>query len=178
MKSILVSSASAILLLFIQSTWLSRGVVLGVIPNLAMSVLLFTSFINKNGHGIIAAFITGIVADMLSASPLGYFAFLFSSCAYLTTLISYVTEKDAIIIPFLLGAMGTIVMGLLSKVLLWLFSADIHTYQIFSVEFGVELIMNGLFTIFIFFLLSFFNHFSNTAPKGTSMIEMTDCRKK
>lgn len=165
MKSILVSSASAILLLFIQSTWLSRGIVLGVIPNLAMSVLLFTSFINKNGHGIIAAFMTGIVADMLSASPIGYFAFLFSSCAYLTTLTSYVTEKDAVVIPFLLGAVATIVMGLLSRILLWLFSADIHAYQIFSVEFGVELIMNGLFTTFIFFLLSFIQPFFEHSPK-------------
>ncbi len=165
MKSILISSACAVLMLFIQSTWLSHGIVLGVIPDMAMSVLLFSSFINKNGHGIIAAFIVGIVADMLSASPLGYFAFLFSSCAYLTTLVSYVAEKDVVVIPFLLGAAATIVMGLLSRILLWFFSASVHAYQTFSAEFGVELIMNGLATTLIFFLLSFVQRFFEHSPK-------------
>jgi rod shape-determining protein MreD len=152
-------------MLFIQSSWLSHGIVLGVIPNLAMSVLLFASFINKNGHGIVAAFITGIVADILSASPLGYFAFLFSSCAYLTTLAGYVAEKDAVVIPFLLGAVATILMGLLSRILFWLFSANIHAYQMFSAEFGVELIVNGFVTALVFFLLSFFQRFFEYGPK-------------
>jgi rod shape-determining protein MreD len=165
MKSILIASATAILMLFIQSTWLSHGIVLGIIPDLAMSVLLFSSFINKNGHGIIASFIVGIVADMLSASPLGHFAFLFSSCAYLATLLSYVTEKDLFVIPFLLGSGATIVMGVLSRMIALVFSANIHSYQIFSAEFGVELVMNGLFTGLIFFLLSFVQRFFEYSPR-------------
>jgi len=165
MKSILISSACAILMLFIQSTWLSHGIVVGITPDLALSVLLFSSFINKNGHGIIAAFIAGIVADMLSASPLGYFAFLFSSCAYLATLVSYVTEKDVFVIPFLLGTGATVVMGFLSRIVVLFFSANIHAYKIFSAEFGVELIMNGLFTGLIFFLLSFVQRFFEHGPR-------------
>lgn len=165
MKSILVSSVTAILMLFMQATWLSRGIVLGIIPDLAMSVLLFSSFINKNGQGIIASFIAGIVADVLSASPLGYFAFLFSSCAYLTTLLSYTTEKDVFVIPFLLGTGATLVMGLLSRIIAVIFSANIHSYQIFSAEFGVELLMNGFFTGLIFFLLSFVQRFFEHSPR-------------
>jgi len=164
-KSILVSSVTAILMLFMQATWLSRGIVLGIIPDLAMSVLLFSSFINKNGQGIIASFIAGIVADVLSASPLGYFAFLFSSCAYLTTLLSYTTEKDVFVIPFLLGTGATLVMGLLSRIIAVIFSANIHSYQIFSAEFGVELLMNGFFTGLIFFLLSFVQRFFEHSPR-------------
>lgn len=152
-------------MLFMQATWLSRGIVLGIIPDLAMSVLLFSSFINKNGQGIIASFIAGIVADVLSASPLGYFAFLFSSCAYLTTLLSYTTEKDVFVIPFLLGTGATLVMGLLSRIIAVIFSANIHSYQIFSAEFGVELLMNGFFTGLIFFLLSFVQRFFEHSPR-------------
>jgi rod shape-determining protein MreD len=165
MSSILISSAAAILMLFIQSTWLSHGIFLGIIPDLAMSVLLFSSFINKNGQGIIVSFVVGIVADMLSASPLGYYAFLFSSCAYLATLLSYTTEKDVFIIPFLLGTGATIVMGFLSRIIALVFSANIHSYQIFSAEFGVELIMNGRFTVLIFFLLSFVQRFFEHSPR-------------
>ncbi len=60
MKSILISSIVAALMLFIQSTWLSRGIIMGIIPNLALDVLLFTSFINKEGQGIITSFLVGI----------------------------------------------------------------------------------------------------------------------
>ena len=85
MKSILISSIVAALMLFIQSTWLSRGIIMGIIPNLALDVLLFTSFINKEGQGIITSFLVGIVADILSASPLGYYAFIYTSCGYFAT---------------------------------------------------------------------------------------------
>lgn len=165
MKSILISAVTAVLMLFIQSTWLSHGLFLGVIPNLALSVLLFSSFVNKNGEGIIASFLAGIVADFLSAAPLGYFVFLFTGCAYLTTLVSYVTEKDFFVIPFLLGTGATILMGGLSKILVLIFSANIHSYQMFSAEFGIELIMNGFFTGLIFFILSFVQPFFEHSPR-------------
>ena len=165
MKSILISSIVAALMLFIQSTWLSRGIIMGIIPNLALDVLLFTSFINKEGQGIITSFLVGILADILSASPLGYYAFMYTSCGYFATLISYVTEKDIFIVPFLLGAVATIIMAILSKVISLLFSAGIHYYQVFSMEFGVELILNGLFAILLFFLLSFMRPLFEHNPK-------------
>ncbi|OQB98816.1 MAG: rod shape-determining protein MreD [Spirochaetes bacterium ADurb.Bin110] len=165
MKSVLISSFVATLMLFIQSTWLSRGIIMGIIPNLALDVLLFSSFINKEGQGIIASFLVGIIADILSASPLGYYAFLYTSCGYYATLISYVTEKDIFIVPFLLGAGATIIMAILSKAISLMFSAGIHYYQVFSMEFGVELILNGLFAILLFFLLSFIRQLFEHNPK-------------
>ncbi|HNZ92546.1 MAG TPA: rod shape-determining protein MreD [Rectinema sp.] len=165
MKSIFISGIVATLMLFIQSTWLSRGIIMGIIPDLALGVLLFCSFINREGQGIIASFLVGIAADILSASPLGYYAFLYTSCGYFATLISYVTDKDIFIVPFLLGAGATIIMALLSKVIYLLFSAGIHYYHIFSMEFGIELMLNGLFTILLFFLLSFIRQLFEHNPK-------------
>lgn len=165
MRSVAVSALTSIILLLLQSTWLSHGMILGIIPNFALGVILFTAFINKDGQGIISAFLAGLVADMLSASPLGYFAFLYAACAYLATLLSYFTEKDYFVIPFLMGAGATIVMGILSRLIMAVFSANIHAYQIFSAEFGVELVLNGLFAVLIFFLLSFIQRFFEHSPK-------------
>lgn len=165
MKSIAFSALASILMLLLQATWLSHGILLGIIPNLALGVILFTSFINKDGQGIISAFLAGLVADLLSAAPLGYFAFLYAACAYIATLLSYVTEKDFFIIPFLMGAGATIVMGVLSRIVMGAFSANIHAYQLFSAEFGIELIINGLSTVILFALLSFVRKFFEHSPK-------------
>ena len=152
-------------MLLLQATWLSHGILLGIIPNCALGVILFTSFINKDGQGIISAFIAGLVADLLSAAPLGYFAFLYATCAYLATLLSYFTEKDFFIIPFLLGAGATMLMGILSRIIMSIFSANIHAYQLFSAEFGIELIINGVCTVIMFLLLSFVRIFFEHSPK-------------
>ncbi len=165
MRSITFSALTSILMLFLQATWLSHGILLGIIPNLALGVILFTSFINKDGQGIISAFLAGLVADLLSAAPLGYFAFLYVACAYLATLLGYVTEKDLFIIPFLMGAGATILMGILSRIIMGIFSVNILAYQLFSAEFGIELISNGLCTVIVFFLLSFIRNFFEYSPR-------------
>ncbi|MCX8014242.1 MAG: rod shape-determining protein MreD, partial [Rectinema sp.] len=136
MKSVIVTVIAAVLMLFIQSTWLSRGILLGVIPDLCLSVLLFAAFLNKEGQGMFVAFIVGLVADMLSASPLGYHAFLYSVVAYLTTMVSRVAEKDVLVIPFALGAAGTVLKGLLSVVAAALFPSIAISSRILSVEFA------------------------------------------
>jgi len=165
MKSLLISCCLAIAMLFLQSTWLSHGIFLGIIPNLSLAVILFASFLNKDGQGIIVAFLSGLAADMMSSAPLGYFAFLFSVCAYITTLLSYITEKDFFIIPFLFGSGSTIAIGILSKILQFVFSSSIRSYEIFSAEFGVEVVLNGLSTALIFFVLSFVRGFFEHRPK-------------
>lgn len=165
MRSVLVSAISTIILLLLQATWLSHGILLGIIPNLALGVILFSAFINKDGQGIISAFLAGLVADLLSASPLGYFAFLYAACAYGATLLSYVTEKDIFVVPFLLGAGATIVMGVLSRIAVLIFSANVHAYQMFSAEFGVELILNGFFSVLVFLALSFVQRFFEHSPR-------------
>lgn len=165
MRSLFISLSASILMLFIQSTWLSHGIVFGIIPDLAMSIVVFSSFINKDGQGIIVAFIAGLIADMLSAAPLGYYAFLYVSCAYLATLLSYVAEKDIFIIPFLLGTGAAIARGILTRFVSWIFAANINTYQIFSAEFGIELLADGFFTVLVFFILTFFQPLLENSPR-------------
>jgi len=60
---------------------------------------MFSSFINKRGQGIISALLAGIIADLLSTSPLGYNAFLYSIVGYLASLASFVADIDAFFIP-------------------------------------------------------------------------------
>lgn len=146
---------AASLMLFVQSTWLSQGILLGVIPDFCLSVLLFASFVNKEGQGMLAAFLAGLVADLLSASPLGYHAFLYTICAYGATLISRIAERDAFVIPFLLGAAATFFKGILSSIIAALFSSSVVGSRILSAEFAVEIAENGIGTIMMFFLLHF-----------------------
>jgi len=154
-KSLVITVITASLMLFVQSAWLSRGIILGVIPDLSLSVLLFASFLNKEGQGMLAAFLAGLAADMLSASPLGYNAFLYTVCAYFATLLSRIAERDAFVVPFLLGTAATFIKGVLSLIIAALFSSSVVGSRMLGVEFAVEIAANGIGTIIMFFLLHF-----------------------
>jgi hypothetical protein len=56
-------------------------------------------------------------------------------------------------------------MGILSKILQFVFSSSIRTYEVFSAEFGIEVSLNGLSTVLIFFVLSFVPQFFEHSPK-------------
>jgi len=153
--SIAITTGLAALMLFIQSTWLSHGFINGVSPDLALLVIAFSSFINKGGQGIISALLAGIIADLLSASPLGYNAFLYSIVGYLVSLAGFIAEIDSFFIPFLLGAGASLLIGLGSNLIAMIFGSSLIAFPVLSTEFLIELCMNALLSPLMFFVLSF-----------------------
>jgi len=65
------------LLVLIQTSFLVKFSIFGIVPNLVLiSVILFNVFTDpKQNSGVLAAFIAGFFLDVFSRGPFGFFGF-------------------------------------------------------------------------------------------------------
>lgn len=157
MKSVFASTFVAACFLFIQTTWLKNGLILGIIPDFSLIVVLWVAYNNKASQGIFAAFLIGIVCDLLSASPIGYFAFLYVLPAYAATVLRQAIHMDKFFIPVLIGAAGTLLKALASVILLVIFGADkVDAYSFSDSHLWLEVVLNAIISPLLCFLLEKF----------------------
>ena len=153
-KSVLASTALAACFLFIQTTWLKNGLISGITPDFALIVVLWVSYSNKASQGIIAAFLIGLASDLLSASPFGYFAFLYLVPAYAAAVLKQAIHMDRLFVPVLLGASGTLLKALASGILLRIFgSGAVDAYSIRDSHLWLELAFNAAISPLLCLLL-------------------------
>lgn len=153
-KTIFASTFLSSVFLIIQTTWLKNGLFWGVIPDFALLVIVWVAYNNKESQGVVTGFISGMFCDVLSSSPLGYFSFLYVAPAYAASLLKNVVAMDAFFIPVLVGFSGTILKGLASLFLLFIFgSTNITAYELADTHFWIEAALNGAIAPLIFFLL-------------------------
>jgi rod shape-determining protein MreD len=153
-RTIFASTFISSLFLIIQTTWLKNGLFWGVIPDFALLVVLWVSYSNKDSQGAISGFLTGIVCDLLSSSPLGYFPFLYVAPAYAASFLRHIVSMDTFFIPVLIGFSGTVIKGISSAVLLIFFGPGrINAYSLGDLHFWIEAVLNGAVSPLIFFIL-------------------------
>ncbi|MDX9826856.1 MAG: rod shape-determining protein MreD [Spirochaetia bacterium] len=151
--SIIASTAISSLLLFIQTTWLRNGLFWGVIPDLAFLLILWVAYNNKGPEGIIVAFLSGIVCDLLSSAPIGYSSFLYILPAYSVTFVRKILDMDTLILPVILGFSSTLLKGIASLILALIFRSDlVDSYSFADLRFWVEAALNGALAAPLFFL--------------------------
>ena len=152
-RSILASTAIGSLFLFIQTTWLGNGLFWGVITDLAFLLILWVSYNNKGLEGIIAAFLSGIVCDLLSSAPLGYTSFLYILPAYAISFVRKIVDMDGLVLPVILGFSSTLLKGIASIMLALVFSGElVESYSFGDLRFWVEAAINGALAAPFFFL--------------------------
>jgi rod shape-determining protein MreD len=153
-RSIIATCILAILALLVQATWLGNGIFFGVVPDFALLVIIWVAYNNQNNEGSIAAFISGLSADIISSAPLGYFAFIYLLPAYLVSLMRGYIVLDRVILPFLLGIAATLLKWLASAFLSVLFgSGKVNSYSLGDYHFWLEALMNGILAPIVFRLL-------------------------
>ncbi len=154
-RTVLSSTALASVLLLIQTTWLRNGLFWGVIPDFAFLLILWIAYNNKGIEGSLVAFFSGLACDLLSSSPLGFFAFLYLIPAYAVSFLRKVVDMDRFIIPVILGFAGTILKGLASILMAGIFSSDlVEPYSFTDIRFWMESILNGALAAPLFMLLA------------------------
>jgi rod shape-determining protein MreD len=137
----------------IQSTWLGAIAVLGVIPDVSLVILVWLSYKNGIVEGPIAGFAAGFAEDCLSASPIGFHAFVKTFVAAIAGLLHGSFFIDRIFLPVALGAVATLLKALGAGILYLLFGAKIQTYGLFDRVLWIEAAYNGLIAPFVFLLL-------------------------
>jgi rod shape-determining protein MreD len=152
-RSILLSTVLLVGCSFAQSTWFGGIAILGVTPDLGLLVLIWVSYKNGLVEGSASGFLSGFAEDFLSASPLGFHAFIKTAVGALAALLHGSFYIDRILLPLALGFTGTVAKALAAGALFLLFGSKVHPYSFLSSGLWVEAAYNAVLAPFAFLLL-------------------------
>lgn len=154
-----VSWATVLIIIagIIQSSLLSKITILNVIPDLALIILVYVSYINGSMTGQITGFISGFFLDFISIAPLGFNALSRTIIGFILGLIKGNFFLDIIIFPALLCAGATIMKALIISLIHYLFNANTPVYTFTNQILWTEVIYNTIAAPFVFALLKLFN---------------------
>ncbi len=155
-KNIVWASVFVIIAAILQSTLLAKIAVYHAVPDIALLVLVYFSYVNGMMKGQLVGFIGGLVLDCFSAAPLGLNAFIRTLIGSLTGLLKGNFFLDYIFLPLALGASASILKAILLFLLHLLFADSVPSYRLDIPTFWVELIMNTLLAPLVFAFLRLF----------------------
>ncbi len=140
-------------LIVLQTTILHRIAIEGAKPDLVLLTVVYLA--NKNGKmaGQTYGFVSGLIEDFLSVSPLGFNGFLKTIVGFLYGLTSETFFIDQIIIPMIMGGVATLLKGFGVLFLSWIFNIENLHFNLFSLPFLIELGYNMVIAPFLFALL-------------------------
>jgi rod shape-determining protein MreD len=121
----------------------------GALPELTLISLLYYG--NNRGKmiGQMAGLIAGLTLDVLSAAPLGFFTFVFTSIGFIAGSTKGKVYVDPVFTPLLMIAAGLLLKGLLVFVLSGLFLYPELRGQVFGnrflIQFVYTLVLGPLF---------------------------------
>ncbi len=162
-RSVVFSTVLLVGCAFAQSTWFGAIAVFGVVPDLSLVVLIWVSYRNGLVEGPAAGFLSGLAEDFLSASPLGFHAFIKTAVAACAALLHGTFYIDKLLLPIALGFAGTLAKAIAAGALFLVFGSKIHIYSILERGLWVEAAYNGLIAPLVFLLLGPLSRFLVTA---------------
>lgn len=140
----------------IQSSLLSKITSFNVIPDLALVILVYISYVNGSMVGQITGFASGFFLDFLSFAPLGFNALTRTVIGYLVGIIKGTFFLDIVIFPFLLCTSATILKAVIIAIVHFLFNANTPVYSFTGNLLWLEVILNGVSAPFVFAFLKLF----------------------
>jgi rod shape-determining protein MreD len=155
-RTILWALAITTTVALIQSTILSRLSVLNAVPDLALGVLVYTSYVNGVMTGQSLGFASGLILDFISAAPLGFNAFTRTVVGALTGLLKGTFFLDVAVLPMILCAVATLLKALLVWFVSVLFPNVATNYSVASPLLWTEVVYNAITAPALFALLNLF----------------------
>ncbi|MDR2194551.1 MAG: rod shape-determining protein MreD [Treponema sp.] len=156
-KNIMWTVTFIVVAILLQSTLLSHLALYHAVPDLALGILVFSSYFNGVMTGQLTGFFSGLMLDFLSAAPLGLNALIRTIVGALSGLIKGIFVFDEIFLPMLLCGVATVLKAMILLLLHILFVESIHIYPLREPLFWVELALNTFIAPFLFALLRCFN---------------------
>jgi rod shape-determining protein MreD len=138
---------------FMQSTILQKIAVFGVIPDIALVVLVFTSIKNGSMEGQVSGFLSGITLDVISSAPLGFNVLVRTLLGYLYGLFHQKLFVDVLIGPFLLVFTATLLKAGMGALLGLVFPGSIAFFPSMGKIVLIEALYNAIASPVIFALL-------------------------
>ncbi|MDR2900784.1 MAG: rod shape-determining protein MreD [Treponema sp.] len=155
-KNIIWSSIFILIAAILQSTLLEKLSIFHAVPDIALLILVYVSYVNGMMKGQLSGFIGGLFLDFFSAAPLGLNALLRTIIGALVGLFKGNFFLDYFFLPMALGALSTVMKAILLFLLHFLFAEVVPVYKLGIPTFWIELIMNTLLAPLIFAFLRLF----------------------
>ncbi|MDR3302001.1 MAG: rod shape-determining protein MreD [Spirochaetaceae bacterium] len=159
-KKILWSNIFIIIAVLLQSTLFSRLLLffhISAIPDLALCILVFSSYTNGMMTGQLTGFFSGFFIDFLSSAPLGLNVFTRTLTGALAGLLRGNLMLDTVILPAGLCAGATVFKALLLIALNFLFAGAVPAYSWTTPTLWIEILLNALLAPFLFDFLKKFD---------------------
>ena len=159
-KSFLCSFLILLCSVIVETSILSNISFLPAVPDLVLICVLYFSFLNGKNYGQVSGFLSGLLLDFLSGSPLGFNCLYRTVIGYLSGVFRRTINASGFLVPSVIGLLATI----LKVFLIWLISLffkSIKIYNIFTFSFLFELVMNVLLTPLMFKFLNSFRRILN-----------------
>lgn len=159
-KSFLCSFLILLCSVIVETSILSNISFLPAVPDLVLICVLYFSFLNGKNYGQVSGFLSGLLLDFLSGSPLGFNCLYRTVIGYLSGVFRRTINSSGFLVPSVIGLLATI----LKVFLIWLISLffkSIKIYNIFTFSFLFELVMNVLLTPLMFKFLNSFRRILN-----------------
>jgi rod shape-determining protein MreD len=165
-KAIIVAFVILAACVVLQSTILGRIAILGVRPDLALIVLVFVALRRGSMTAQVAGFASGIVEDLVSASPVGFHMLLRTLIGFLYGLFSGNVFVDPLLMPIVLTVVATILKGLISGIVSLVFGLKVSGFLYFTGRLWIEAGYNALAAPFLFALLNLLKVFKQSEKEG------------
>lgn len=156
-KNCIWATVFIIIVAILQSTIFAKLAIYHAVPDLALLILVYVSYVNGMMHGQLVGFCGGIFLDFFSAAPLGLNTLIRTIIGALSGLFKGNFFLDYFFLPMALGAVSTAVKAALTFLLHLLFAEAVPSYRLDIPVFWVELIMNTVLAPFVFAFLRLFN---------------------
>ncbi len=151
-NKLIPSSLLLVLFVVLQSTLLGKVAIYGVTPDFALILLVFLSNSSGSVKGQGLGFVSGLVQDLISSSPLGFNTLIRTAIGFIFGKLKGKLFLDSILLPVLFGVSATLFKELFSGLLSVMFMPD-SGMQFFNRNFLVELGLNAFFSPFLFALV-------------------------
>jgi rod shape-determining protein MreD len=152
-KSIFITVMLCIIAGILQSGIISQIAFLKVIPDLALCILVFSAYVNGTMTGQISGFLSGLLLDFLSASPLGLNCLVRTLIGALAGVFKGTFFLDVFLMPVILCAIATIIKAALFFFFHLIFGSSIPVYSFSSSVLWIELGLNCISAPLLFLLL-------------------------
>lgn len=155
-RVVIWSSLTVLFFALFEAAILSNLVFMPAVPDLVLLVVVYVSFMNTSMVGSTVGFISGLLLDFLSASPVGLNAFTKSVTGFVAGKISGSFNLNKVFIPALMGFSATVLKALLTWILTLFFGSEILVYKLTGMTLWLEILLNTLCAPVVFALLGLF----------------------
>jgi len=155
-RSIIWTVIFSIAATILQSTLIAKIAVFGVIPDIALCVLVFSAYVNGTMTGQVSGFFSGLFYDFITPAPIGLNCMVRTVIGAAAGIFKGQFFLDILILPVILCVLATIFKALIIFIIHLIMGPTVPSFSLITPVFWIEAGLNALSAPLLFLLLKHF----------------------